>query len=239
MRLRLLGFRDFFIFKLMAEARRHGKLLSDVVETTWEHLKRAQHPISYLRALLRKPVDYAYRVRTLRAESAEQETRASYDAHVQQATEAIAGKVFESRDGLTRYVVSANATELTAHHRDEPRPRVRVGSWAKEFIAALDAGHILPATASAANIAAASPRCLPADQCESAAAKRASRSKEQVDALKRLLKLKTVGLALRSDGSEKSQTLRPEDSAPIRPMLSDDSLQRADLLKNLLRRNKP
>ncbi|WP_248324519.1 MULTISPECIES: replication protein O [unclassified Caballeronia] len=239
MRLRLLGFRDFLIFKLMAEARRHGKLLSDVVETTWEHLKRAQHPISYLRALLRKPVDYAYRVRTLHAEFAEQETRASKDAHVKQATDAIAGKSFESRDGLTRYVVSANATELTAHHRDEARPRVRVGSWAEEFIAALDAGHIVPAAASAANNAAASPRCLPADQFESAAAKRASRSKEQVNALKQLLKLKTVGLAPRSNGSEKSETLRAEGPAPIRPMRSDISPQRADLLKNLLRRNKP
>ncbi|WP_250474734.1 replication protein O [Caballeronia sp. GAFFF1] len=239
MRLQLLGFRDFLIFKLMAEARRHGKLLSDVVETTWEHLKRARHPISYLRALLQKPVDYAYRVRTIRAESAEQETRASNDLHVQQATKAIAGKVFASRDGLTRYVVSANAIELTAHHRHEARPRVRVGSWAREFIAALDAGHIVPTTVSAANVAAASPRCAPAEQCESAATRHASRSKEQVDALKQMLKLKTVGLALRSNGSEKSKTLRAKGHATLRPMLSDLSPERADLLKNLLRRNKP
>lgn len=45
-RLLSLGFREFLIFKLMRDARRHGKLLSDVVEASWNHLHLASHPIS-------------------------------------------------------------------------------------------------------------------------------------------------------------------------------------------------
>ena len=37
-----LGFRKFFVFKLMREARRCGKRLSDVVSVAWEHLSQAR-----------------------------------------------------------------------------------------------------------------------------------------------------------------------------------------------------
>lgn len=237
-RLRLLGFREFFIFKLMGEARQHRKRLSDVVETTWDHLKRAKHPVSYLRALLRKPVDYAYRVRMHRAESAEQETRELNDLHVHQAAKAIAGKAFASSDGLTRYFVSADATELTAHHCDEARPRVRIGAWASDFVAALDAGRIVPVTDTAAHVAAAVSRRSAADRGDAALAQPPLPSTAHMNELKRFLKLKTGGIALRSSSSEKFGRMRGSGPSSKRPALSDVSPQRTDLLKNLLRRNK-
>ncbi|WP_175945759.1 replication protein O [Caballeronia sp. BCC1704] len=235
-RLRLLGFREFLIFKLMGEARQHGKLLSDVVQTTWEHLKRAKHPINYLRALLKKPIDYAHRVRTLRAETEQRQSRELHDLHIENTARAIAGKTFVSRDGLTRYVVSADATELTAHHRDEPRPRVRVGSWATDFVAALDGGHISPVSHEALNVEGVKRQEDFDHICEHEVDKQAPSSAEHVTALKRLLRLKTVGAIPKSTSRRESENLR--ELVISRPARCDMS-QQAELLKNLLRRNKP
>ena len=66
-RLLSLGFHKFLVFKLMREAKQHGKLLTEVVEVTWEHLSAAKRPISYLRSLLRSPVDFGHQLRSLHA----------------------------------------------------------------------------------------------------------------------------------------------------------------------------
>jgi hypothetical protein len=142
-RLLSLGFREFLIFKLMREARLHEKLLSDVVEASWTHLRRAKHPISYLRTLLRAPVDFAYRVRSQRHAQAEEQNQRTRATQVDTAIAKLMGQSFLSRDGLRRYRVSDDARSIVIHHRDEAQPRVHAGAWAPDFLAALEAGHIV------------------------------------------------------------------------------------------------
>jgi hypothetical protein len=128
----------------MSEAKRAGKLLSDVVEASWEHLRHATHPISYLRALLRAPVDFAYRVRQQRNTEQADVRRSECVKHVDDAINALAGHSFASQDGLRTYEISDDATSVTIRHRDETRPRVRAGNWSHEFVAAMEAGRIVP-----------------------------------------------------------------------------------------------
>lgn len=143
-RLLSLGFREFLIFKLMREAKLCGKLLSDVVEASWNHLRRAARPISYLRALLRAPVDFAFRVRSQRAAADESEQQRIIAKRTEVAVAHLAGRTFASRDGLRRYRIADDTLSIVIHHRDEPQPRVHAGAWAPDFLAALDAGHIVP-----------------------------------------------------------------------------------------------
>ncbi|SPB15216.1 replication protein O [Caballeronia novacaledonica] len=143
-RLLPLGFREFLIFKLMREAKLHGKLLSDVVEASWHHLHRATHPISYLRTLLRAPVDFAYRVRSQRDAQVEERNQRTRSKRVDTAISGLAGQSFASRDGLRRYRVSEDARSVLVHHRHENQPRVHAGGWAPDFLAAIEAGHIVP-----------------------------------------------------------------------------------------------
>jgi hypothetical protein len=143
-RLRILGFRDFLIFKLMREARLSAKRLSDVVEASWEHLRRATHPISYLRALLRAPVDFAYRVHDRRSKAEEQTSRKTLSEENRAAADEFAGRRFVSHDGLRQYAVSEDGVSVTVAHRHEARPRVHAGAWIHDFVSALRAGHIRP-----------------------------------------------------------------------------------------------
>ncbi|KIG03287.1 hypothetical protein [Caballeronia concitans] len=191
-RLCTLGFREFLVFKLMREARSQGKRLSDVVEATWEHLRLAKHPISYLRTLLRAPVDFAHRVRTKQQDIVERETVSAHQAHVQRETRTLAGRAFVSHDGLRHYVVADDAKSITVNHRDEAHPRVHAGAWASDFIAALDAGRIVPVDAAAteSHDHRPMPALEPRPSNETAPARHALRN---LDALKRLLRLKQAG----------------------------------------------
>ncbi|MDN7183908.1 replication protein O [Caballeronia sp. SEWSISQ10-4 2] len=145
-RLLNLGFRQFLIFKLMREAKAHAKLLSDVVEATWEHLRNAKRPISYLRALLRSPVDFRHQIRAKRLATeqlAEEKARAaSIDAAVLQC----AGHTFIDSANTRLITVSSGADSITVHHCQEARPRVATGQWAAAFVAALNAREVVPAT---------------------------------------------------------------------------------------------
>ena len=145
-RLLSLGFRQFLIFKLMREAKAHAKLLSDVVEATWEHLRNAKRPISYLRALLRSPVDFGHQIRAKRLAAerlAEEKARAaSIDAAILQC----AGHTFIDRANTRLITVSSAADSITVHHCQEARPRVATGQWAVAFVTALNAREVVPAT---------------------------------------------------------------------------------------------
>ncbi|WP_244817814.1 replication protein O [Caballeronia sp. Lep1P3] len=184
-RLRQLGFREFLIFKLMREASDNGKRLSDVVEATWTHLQRAKRPISYLRALLRVPVDFAYRVHISRSEAIAHDERRHRDSLVEQQAKTLAGQAFESHDGLRRYFVADDATTVTIEHRDEQRPRVHAGAWASDFIAALRAGLILR-TDLRTDQTANSPTVRPRQHDHAARA----RITDHLDAMKQALRLK-------------------------------------------------
>jgi len=141
-----LGFRQFLIFKLMREAKAQAKLLSDVVEATWEHLRNAKRPISYLRALLRSPVDFGHQIRAKRlaAERLSEESAraANIDAVVLQS----AGHVFIDTANTRLITVSSTADSITVHDSREARPRVSTGQWAGAFVAALSAREVVRAT---------------------------------------------------------------------------------------------
>ncbi|MDR5753397.1 MULTISPECIES: replication protein O [unclassified Caballeronia] len=141
-----LGFHQFLIFKLMREARLQSKRLSDVVEVTWDHLKHAQHPVSYLRALLRSPVDFTHQIRAKVAARVEVERAHAKAEHIKAEVQHHAGGTFFDSSNERRFVLSADGTEITVRHYRELKPRVRTGNWAGEFVAALEGGVLKPAT---------------------------------------------------------------------------------------------
>lgn len=145
-RLLSLGFREFLVFKLMREARQHGKLLSDVVEATWEHLKAAKAPICYLRALLRSTADFRYQTAQKRALADDKlkAQKATEDANA--LTHQHAGRVFFDAEHTRRIVLSDDGSSLIVHHRSEPSPRRVAGDWKTSFANALRDGTIQPAT---------------------------------------------------------------------------------------------
>ncbi|MCE4548086.1 MULTISPECIES: Replication protein O [unclassified Caballeronia] len=145
-RLRTLGFFDFLIFKLMREAREHGKRLSDVVEATWDHLKLAKAPINYLRALLRNPVDFAHLVR--RRDRDKTANQARTQQHVEATAVALqnAGRTFIDADGKCQYVIGASGESMTICRLTEGIGRQATG-WTQSFAHALKTGTLRPATA--------------------------------------------------------------------------------------------
>ncbi|SAL46474.1 hypothetical protein AWB74_02075 [Caballeronia arvi] len=216
-RLLPLGFREFLIFKLMREAKLHGKLLSDVVEATWNALSRAKHPISYLRTLLRAPVDFAYRLQSQRDARAEEKEKRVRSQRTDNAIAKHAGQLFVSHDGLRRYRISDDLRSITIRHRDEPQPRVHAGTWAQDFAAALDAGRILPADAESASDAFMpdNPSRQTRTLKSSAVAEGAPAARDSVEAhlndLKHILRLKRAGIVptMKSRDVEMRSSLDP------------------------------
>lgn len=144
-RLRSLGFHEFLIFRLMKEARQHGKLLSDVVAVVWEHLKAAHRPINYLRKLLTTPTDFAHQ-RLARQAALAAAQQAQHDAQeVQAALSRCTGQTFFDATGTRRIVIAADVS--TTHDVREAQPRVMAGAWQAGFVDALRAGRLRPATA--------------------------------------------------------------------------------------------
>lgn len=137
-----LGFHKFLIFKLMREAREHGKRLSDVVEAIWNGLKAAKYPIRYLQTMLAKPIDFKHVASQHRAteESGQREQRAQKRAL--DVIESCAGRAFVSADGSIQYQVSADAVTLTAYHVGEDRPRIAAGTWQRWFAEAVSSGAV-------------------------------------------------------------------------------------------------
>ncbi|GJH24369.1 replication protein O [Caballeronia novacaledonica] len=217
-RLLSLGFREFLIFKLMREARLHEKLLSDVVEASWNHLRRAKHPISYLRTLLRAPVDFAYRVRSQRHARAEEQNQRTRTTQVDTAIAKLMGQSFLSRDGLRRYRVSDDARSIVIHHRDEAQPRVHAGAWASDFLAALEAGHIVSLNPDA-------PSGMQADSDRGASPTHASEierpSEAHLNDLKALLRLKRANPAptMKSREAARPSSQGQSTSLPLSSLL--------------------
>ncbi|SAL06814.1 hypothetical protein AWB78_08260 [Caballeronia calidae] len=145
-RLRTLGFFDFLIFKLMREAREHGKRLSDVVEATWDHLKLAKAPINYLRALLRNPVDFALLVRRRNADHHAEQARAQQHVDAQAVALQHAGRTFIDADDARQFVIGAAGDSLTIFNLTERIGRQAAG-WMPSFATALASGQLRPATA--------------------------------------------------------------------------------------------
>jgi hypothetical protein len=196
-RLRTLGFLDFLIFKLMREAREHGKRLSDVVEATWDHLKLAKAPINYLRALLSNPVDFAHLVR--RRDDEKTANRARTQQHFEATKIALenAGRTFIDADGQRQYVIGASGESMTIFTLTEGIGRQATG-WTPSFAHALKTGTLRPATAidlerfadaQRTAIAANLPRRAPAALTKPAVTLAV---REHIAGLRQLLQVRTV-----------------------------------------------
>jgi len=145
-RLLSLGFHKFYVFKLMREAKQHGKLLTEVVEVTWEHLSAAKRPISYLRSLLRSPVDFGHQLRSLHAKIHERRTRANEARAVDELVARHVGQVFYDEATNRRFEISADSSEIAIRDCRDPRARVSAAGWKPDFAAALRAGRLLSAS---------------------------------------------------------------------------------------------
>jgi len=145
-RLRRLGFHEFPIFKLMREAREHQKLLSDVVDVAWDHLRKAQRPINYLRALLRSTADFAWQARNKRQAAARRHEADQEALRVATVVQQNAGGIFFDCNSSRRISVASDASMVTAHECGEAAPRVSAGNWQVNFVAAIKSGHLVPAT---------------------------------------------------------------------------------------------
>jgi hypothetical protein len=145
-RLRTLGFFDFFIFKLMREAREHGKRLSDVVEATWDHLKLAKAPVNYLRALLRNPVDFAFIVRRRDADHQAGQERTQRQSEAKSIALLHAGRTFVDADNQRQFVIGMDGESLTIFGLTDGVGRQAAG-WMSSFAMALKSGKLRPATA--------------------------------------------------------------------------------------------
>ncbi|SAL05456.1 hypothetical protein AWB81_07168 [Caballeronia arationis] len=144
-RLRSLGFFDFLIFKLMREAREHGKRLSDVVEATWDHLKHAKAPINYLRSLLRSTVDFTHQIRRRMAVKAEEQVRLKRTLEVEQLARQSAGQTFVDASGQRKYVIDEDGENMVVYTLDEGVGRQAAG-WKEGFATARARGQIRVAT---------------------------------------------------------------------------------------------
>jgi len=141
-----LGIHQFMIFKLMAEARRAGTRLSDVVEHTWQHLKAAHKPLAYLRKLLTVPTDYSHAVRAKRAA---QEDAAVAQQAVEEAAELArrcAGQTFYAPDATRRYDVAPDACRITMTATADGIARDMGLGWQQGFAEALRARKAVRST---------------------------------------------------------------------------------------------
>ncbi|WP_320533836.1 hypothetical protein [Robbsia andropogonis] len=155
-----LGFRKFFVFKLMREARQCGKRLSEVVSVAWEHLSQARSPISYLNALLLSSTDF----HTLARQRALRDTQdhATQRDRVQRAelTRALAGRRFVDAQHTRRFEVSSDGAVVSVHG---PGQRVRSagGAWHQAFVRALRQGQVIAQPDSLSPVAAPMPSGVP------------------------------------------------------------------------------
>lgn len=142
-RLRTLGFLDFLIFKLMREARDAGKRLSDVVEVCWQHLRQAQRPINYLRALLASTTDFGHQLRTKVAEQTAMQTAARKRKEAESFVRELDGQTFADPTGHTRYTVTEQGATLLVYSVAEGVTRRSAGQWAEGFAHAIAKGQIV------------------------------------------------------------------------------------------------
>jgi hypothetical protein len=199
-RLRTLGFFDFLIFKLMREAGEHGKRLSDVVEATWDHLKRANAPINYLRALLRNPVDFGLIVCRRHAEAHAEHEQAQQQREAERFAREHGGRTFIDVDNARQFVVGAAGDSLTIFSVTERVGRQATG-WMPSFASLLKAGKLRPATAlDLEEFAEAQRRAAPFAQpmLSSLAGERppvTASVRDHIAGLRQLVKARTAGAA--------------------------------------------
>lgn len=139
-RLRTLGFHEYLIFRLMREAREHGKRLSDVVEVTWSNLAKAGRPINYLRTLLRSPVDFGYTLRAKAADKARTDTQLAQKRKAEKIVRASMGKTFVDSAGTRQCTIDDGGRTLAIVNLAEGVVRRNVGDWQVGFMLMIEEG---------------------------------------------------------------------------------------------------
>jgi hypothetical protein len=139
-RLRGLGFSDFLIFKLMKQAGELGKRLSDVVEITWENLKKADRPICYLNALLRNPIDFGHQLKQKNKAQAEVVEKRAQVQEAETLAQDLAGEAFTDAKGRV-YQIAAGGDEMSVYDPAEGVTRW-MPNWKAGFLQALKDGKV-------------------------------------------------------------------------------------------------
>lgn len=143
-RLLSLGLHRFMVFRLMGEATRAGKRLSDVVEHTWEHLKQASNPRAYLRKLFTLPTDYSHAVRTKRAVQLAAEHAEQAAEEAAELARRCAGQTFYAPDASRRFDIAPDASRITMTSAADGIARDMGIQWRLHFAAALQARKAIP-----------------------------------------------------------------------------------------------
>ncbi|WP_155629598.1 Replication protein O [Burkholderia territorii] len=145
-RLQTLGIHRYMVFKLMAEARRAGKRLSDVVEYAWAYLCHASRPIRYLRKLFQSSTDFGYLVTAQRGKAAAEQRAREAELEAKQHARRSAGRTFYAPDGSRRYDVAPDASGITVTVAAEGVPRGMGAGWEIAFAEACSTGRAIAAT---------------------------------------------------------------------------------------------
>ncbi|WP_234745200.1 Replication protein O [Burkholderia sp. WTPI3] len=143
-RLTSLGFNKNLVFKLMGEATRAGKRLSDVVESCWEPLRKAFAPIAYLRALLSKPVDFRYQARQRRDEVERSRVQEAEQTELTDALHRHAGQILLDPETRIRVTISDDALSATVVCPNESRPRSAAGTALLDLARGIVKGRLRP-----------------------------------------------------------------------------------------------
>lgn len=131
-----LDMRATGVLQLMSMAKQAKQRLSDVVAATGKYLQDlpGREAYAYIKSLLKKGQDFAYKVRATNDANEEEQER----AYLAQKAEAMAGRSFANRDGSMVVTVEANGMLIIV--RDGQRAAKRIS---RKFFDAIDAGRLV------------------------------------------------------------------------------------------------
>lgn len=131
-----LDMRATGVLQLMSIAKKAKQRLSDVVAATGKYLQDlpGREAYAYIKSLLKKGQDFAYKVRATNDANEEEQER----AYLAQKAEAMAGRSFANREG--NLIVTVEANGMLTLERDGQRAAKRID---RKFLDAIDAGRLV------------------------------------------------------------------------------------------------
>ena len=131
-----LDMRATGVLQLMSMAKQAKQRLSDVVAATGKYLQDlpGREAYAYIKSLLKKGQDFAYKVRATNDANEEEQER----AYLAQKAEAMAGRSFANREG--NLIVTVEANGMLTLERDGQRAAKRID---RKFLDAIDAGRLV------------------------------------------------------------------------------------------------
>lgn len=131
-----LDMRATGVLQLMSMAKQAKQRLSDVVAATGKYLQDlpGREAYAYIKSLLKKGQDFAYKVRETNAANQNEEER----VYLARKAEAMAGRSFANREG--NLIVTVEANGMLTLERDGQRAAKRID---RKFLDAIDAGRLV------------------------------------------------------------------------------------------------